>query len=40
MTNNSDYKKGNNNPKVFYGLPKEIKFCKKWVQQTTLKLKE
>ena len=27
MSNNSDYKKGNNNPKVFYGLPKEIKFC-------------
>ena len=27
MTNNSDYKKGNNNPKVFYGLPEEIKFC-------------
>tara|TARA_Y100001970_G_C14258087_1_gene877134 strand:+ start:6285 stop:7580 length:1296 start_codon:yes stop_codon:yes gene_type:complete len=24
---NSEYKKGNNNPKVFYGLQQEIKFC-------------
>ena len=24
---NFDYKKENNNPKAFYGLQKEIKFC-------------
>ena len=24
-----EYKKGNNNPKIFYGLPREIKFCSK-----------
>tara|TARA_B100000963_G_scaffold1809_3_gene1380 strand:+ start:22547 stop:23848 length:1302 start_codon:yes stop_codon:yes gene_type:complete len=24
-----EYKKGNNNPKIYYGLPREIKFCSK-----------
>ena len=24
-----DYSLGNNNPKTFYGLPKDIKFCSK-----------